>query len=186
MKNTLLSFIKSKTTRIIPTNCSYVWRSILQAREVIQKGAIWRVGDGALINIWERRLLPFTASSKVLSPQGSSDVVWVKKLLVPNSGIWDSDLLDRTFIPWEAEEIKRIHVCAHGQNDAYIWPLTPDGNYSVHSAYRMLAMDKFSGEPASLNSNSTNQVWKAVRKIRAPNKVRHFIWRAVKDFLPIK
>lgn len=98
----------------VPTNCSYAWRSILQATEVILKGAIWRVGDGASINIWEHRWLPNTASNKVLSPQGSANVVWVKELLVPNSGIWNLDLLDRTFIPWEAKEIKRIHVCAHG------------------------------------------------------------------------
>ena len=26
--------------------CSYAWRSILQARGVIEKGAIWRVGNG--------------------------------------------------------------------------------------------------------------------------------------------
>lgn len=35
----------------VPTNCSYAWRNILQAREVILKGSILRVGDGASINI---------------------------------------------------------------------------------------------------------------------------------------
>ena len=98
----------------VPTNCSYAWQSTLQAREVILRGAIWRVGDGASINIWEHRWLPFTTSSKVLSPRGNTNVVWVKELMVPNSSVWDLDLLDRTFIPCEAEEIKRIHVCAHG------------------------------------------------------------------------
>ena len=29
--------------------CSYAWRSILQARNVINKGAVWRVGDGSTI-----------------------------------------------------------------------------------------------------------------------------------------
>ena len=32
--------------------CSYAWRSILQARGVIEQGAIWRVGDGNLIDVW--------------------------------------------------------------------------------------------------------------------------------------
>ena len=149
----------------IPINCSYAWRSILQAREVILKGAIWRVGDGASIKIWEHRWLPSTPSGFVLSPKAGSDAVWVKELLVPNSGRWNSDLLERNFMPWEAEEIKRIHVCALGQNDAYIWPLTPDGNYSVRSAYRMLAMAKSSSEPASSCPTVTNQVWKGVWKI---------------------
>ena len=29
----------------IHPNCSFAWRSILQAREVINKGALWRVGN---------------------------------------------------------------------------------------------------------------------------------------------
>ena len=30
---------------------SYAWKSILQAREVIHKGAIWRIENGKAINI---------------------------------------------------------------------------------------------------------------------------------------
>ena len=33
---------------------SYAWRSIL-GRNVIQRGARWRVGDGKSINIWQHR-----------------------------------------------------------------------------------------------------------------------------------
>ena len=50
----------------------------------------------------------------------------------------------------------------------------------------MLAMAKSSGEPASSSLEATNQVWKGVWKIQASNRVRHFIWRAVKDSLPTK
>jgi len=36
----------------VPSKCSsYAWRSILQAREAIQKRAIWRVNDGASIKV---------------------------------------------------------------------------------------------------------------------------------------
>ena len=31
---------------------SYAWKSILKGREVIKKGALWRVGDGKQIRIW--------------------------------------------------------------------------------------------------------------------------------------
>ena len=50
----------------------------------------------------------------------------------------------------------------------------------------MLAMDKVSGELASSSLDSMNRVWKGVWKIRTPNKVRHFILRAVRDSLPMK
>ena len=35
----------------VPAKCLFAWRSIMQAREVIQKGAIWRVGDGLSIKV---------------------------------------------------------------------------------------------------------------------------------------
>ena len=31
--------------------CSYTWQSILQARYVINKGVVWRVGDGSTIDV---------------------------------------------------------------------------------------------------------------------------------------
>ena len=36
---------------IVQAKCSFAWWSIMQAREVIQKGAIWRVGDGLSIKV---------------------------------------------------------------------------------------------------------------------------------------
>lgn len=75
----------------------------MQAREVIQKGAIWRVGDGASIKVWDHRWLPDMSNSKVLSPRGTSPITLIKELLVPNSYRWGMDLLDSTFVPWEAE-----------------------------------------------------------------------------------
>ena len=33
-------------------SASYAWKSILKGREVIKKGALWRVGDGKQIRIW--------------------------------------------------------------------------------------------------------------------------------------
>ncbi|XP_075675103.1 putative mitochondrial protein AtMg00310 [Castanea sativa] len=50
--------------------CSYAWRSILQAhRRVIEDGAIWRVGDGQKIKVWEHRWLPDPNHRKINSPR---------------------------------------------------------------------------------------------------------------------
>ena len=67
-----------------------------------------------------------------------------------------------------------------------IWPLTPDGHYSVRSAYHMLSEDESRQEPGSSSSKNSHQVWKSIWKIRTPNKIRHFIWRAARDSLPTK
>ena len=36
---------------------SYAWKSILRGRDIIQRGALWRVGSGEKINIWQQRWL---------------------------------------------------------------------------------------------------------------------------------
>nr|POE60452.1 hypothetical protein CFP56_55256 [Quercus suber] len=112
--------------------CSFAW-SILQARDVINKGAVWRVGDACFIDIWDQ------ANSTIISPRNNSTVSHVKDLFYPGIRIWDSGLLERMFVPWEAELIKIIPVSEGCVEDLLIWPLTPDGNYSVRSAYCTLA-----------------------------------------------
>lgn len=37
---------------------SYAWKSILRGRDIIQRGAIWRIGSGEKINIWQQCWLP--------------------------------------------------------------------------------------------------------------------------------
>ena len=32
---------------------SYAWKSILRGRDIIKRGAIWRIGSGEKINIWQ-------------------------------------------------------------------------------------------------------------------------------------
>ena len=70
---------------IIPSRCPHAWHSILQAKDVILKGAVWRVGDGRSINIWEQRWVPNLSTSKVVSPRSNSHVTWVSELFLPNS-----------------------------------------------------------------------------------------------------
>jgi len=49
-----VSFLKAE----LGSNSSYVWRSLLKAREIILAGAKWKVGSGTLINIMGHQWLP--------------------------------------------------------------------------------------------------------------------------------
>ena len=111
----------------------------MQARDVINKGAIWRVGNnGELIDVWKHQWLPDPTCNKIVSPRASSPVTWVYDLFYPNTRIWDPGKLEGCFLPWEAELRGRIPVSEGWDEDILIWPLTSDGEYSVWSAYRML------------------------------------------------
>jgi hypothetical protein len=46
----------------------YVWRSLLSAKELLQEGLVWRIGDGKSIKIWQDRWIPMPISYTVQSP----------------------------------------------------------------------------------------------------------------------
>ena len=111
--------------------CSFAWRSILQARDVINKGAVWRVGNKESIKIWEHQWLQEHSNSKIVSPRTVSDVIFVKDLFLAGRRVWDPGLVHRLFLPWEADLICRIPVGEEPATDLLVWPLTPTGDYSV-------------------------------------------------------
>ena len=47
---------------------SYVWKSIISARDVIRRGMVWRVGTGESMRIKEERWLLDKANGFVISP----------------------------------------------------------------------------------------------------------------------
>jgi hypothetical protein len=49
---------------------SYAWRSICQARKVLEDGLLWRVGNGESIRIWDDKWLHSSFSHKVHTQLG--------------------------------------------------------------------------------------------------------------------
>ena len=82
--------------------------------------------------------------------------------------------------------IKLIPVSEGCVEDLLIWPSTSDKNYSIRSAYHMLAKEASSQDSDSSSMGGSQKVWKGIWKIRTPNKIRHFIWCATRDSLPTK
>ena len=92
----------------------------MQARDVINKGAISRVGNGELIDVWKHQWLPDPACSKIISPRASSSVTWVYDLFYPNIRIWDPWKFEGRFLPWEADLMGRIPVSEGWDEDILI------------------------------------------------------------------
>ena len=99
------SFMKAKELEF----GSYVWKSILKGREVIQIGARFQVGNGKSIKIWQHHWLPIKHPPLVTSPIIESiENATVDCLIDENTGKWDAKMLERILIPAEAELVKKI------------------------------------------------------------------------------
>jgi hypothetical protein len=121
------------------TRGSYAWQSILKARDVISRGAVWRVGNGESINIWRDRWLLEDHHRRIITP-GPNLLVHstVNELITKPQMVWDHSLIDSLFIPYDAEAIKHIPLSNHKHADKITWPGNMNGEYSVRSGYRFL------------------------------------------------
>ena len=62
--------------------------------------------------------------------------------------------------------------------------MSPDGEYSVKSGYRLLSSLGASDNPSSLDISHSKKIWKAIWNMKVPNRVKILLWRAGLDALP--
>ena len=123
----------------IPANSSYAWKSIMKGRNVIKRGAKWRIGLGRSVHISGENWLLNLSHPKVLSPPVKGrGVSLVADLIDPAFKEWKVNVIDNLFYDFEAAIIKNMHLCKNIQDDILIWPFNPDGVYFVKSGYRYL------------------------------------------------
>ena len=75
---------------------SYAWKSILIGRDVIQRGASWKVGDEKKkIRIWQVHWLPKKHPPHVSSyPLAKFENSMVDILIDPNRRQWNIEMID--------------------------------------------------------------------------------------------
>nr|POE97565.1 putative ribonuclease h protein [Quercus suber] len=115
-----------------------------------------------------------------------SSLAVVKDLFIAGTKMWNSGLIDQIFFPWEAESIKNMPVSFRTDKDLLTWPWTADGGYSVKSAYQILANEALSTQAGSSNPEASKILWSGIWKLKVPNKVKQFMWRASNESLPTK
>ena len=164
---------------------SYAWRSVLKARYLIAKGARYRVVNGQKVRIYQDCWLPSDGSSKVISsPSLLSADARVADIIDANLGWWNVYLLERVFQPFEAQKIKSIPLCLIPQEDTLIWPKTKYGQYSMKLGYQLLCAKELSGLASGSSNEVNRRIWSSLWRLKVPNKVKTFVWRACFESLP--
>ena len=159
---------------------SYVWRSIMVAKETIKVGSKWIIGNGRKVNIWCDRWLRLADSFKVLSPQGhNTKVVKVAQLIDNVTGTWKAELIKETFLPHEVDNILSIPLSPRLPKDSRVWAWSKNGFFKVRSAYEVpLKLLKTSTPRTSGDSSDkakAAEFCKGLWKIDCPNKIKHFL-----------
>ena len=147
------SFMEAKLGR----NPSYAWRSILAARDVLQKGMRWIIGNGKKVKIWDYKWLPTPISFKVCSPRRQGvDLEVVANLLDGEKGMWNIDKVKSIFLPHEANMVLGIPISPCLPDDSLIWAWTNNGRFKVRSAYGVALQVLKEGQQNRDKGNSLN------------------------------
>lgn len=165
---------------------SYGWRSIIHGRELLCKGLVRRVGNGASLRVWIDRWLEDDGyrapwiKNNFINPD-----LRVKELIDFRRRDWDAQKLEFHFFPEDVRRIK-LRKPVVSVDDFWIWKYNRSGDYSVKSGF-WLAMET---KKAFLILNaevhpSINPLKEQVWKLQTDPKIKVFLWKVLSGALPV-
>ncbi|KAL0415244.1 UNVERIFIED_CONTAM: Methyltransferase-like protein 22 [Sesamum latifolium] len=137
-------------------NPSFTWRSIIATKDIIKRGARWRVGTGQNINIWTDPWIPRSFCFKVVL---------------------------HTFLPMDSDAILGIPTSRFGQVDKWVWHHTDNGLFSVRGAY-FIAKEIEEEPHARPSSNRIDCNWNFIWNVVIRSKIQMFAWKACFNAIP--
>ena len=185
-------FYRVYKTRYFPTcsfmeaglgsNPSYVWRSLLETRDLIKAATVWKVGDGKSIKLEDHRWLPHPPK---FQPNANLSLR-VSDLFDPCTKQWHTHVLHTNFMQSTVEDIQRIDLRDTQSKDELLWKENKKGIFSVKTAYQVAIrqQQQEQGEPSS--TRDVRRMWNRIWQLHIPPKVRNFVWRACSDILPTR
>ena len=154
---------------------------------MVQRGSIWRIGNGEKVRIRGDNWLHDPYSRQVISPQKNfPNCTHVCALIDETILCWLEDRVRDELLPHEAEAVLSIPLSKRRPEDSLIWQRMKNGVYTTRSAYRMLAEIDTLSKPGQSNPAASNGIWKQIWSLNVPNKIKHFLWRACGEALPTK
>jgi hypothetical protein len=144
---------------------SFVWRSLLSSRDLLNDGLVWRIGDGSNVKIWQDRWLPTPITYSVQSPPRviPPDSL-VSAIIDQETHTWNIELINSIFMPDEAKVIASIPLCSSLPLDKLVWQGTTDGVFSVRSAYHMGMDSNTRGRGSASRVSQENRICKVISK----------------------
>jgi hypothetical protein len=166
---------------------SLAWHSILAAKDLIQDGLIWRIGNGKSVRIWGGKWIPCPTTFSVQSPVfvlGENSTV--SELFDREAGGWNVSLIRSIFERHEDDVICGLPMSRYNCPDRMIWRVTKTSDFTVQSAYFLEKERKVSEKGESSNRFGDDNYWRTLWGLKIPNAAKVFLWRACNNILPTK
>ncbi|XP_024014707.1 uncharacterized protein LOC112088547 [Eutrema salsugineum] len=171
------------TNILIAEECrrsSYIWKSILQGRDLLRKGMRFIIGDGTAVSFWYDPWLPLDPPRPPRPIEEIVNQCLVKDLFDEQSG-WNEREIQRLVVEEDAEIILSMRVNSRSEKDLLGWHYNKTGLYTVKSGYWLAAhTHKRILHPPSGNANLKQLIW----KLKIAPKIKHFLWRVVSSAIP--
>ncbi|XP_071722621.1 uncharacterized protein [Rutidosis leptorrhynchoides] len=159
-------------------NLSVIWKSILQSRDVLERGTRWRIGNGASVSVWNDPWIPDDGDYYVHPPMMKRmEDLQVKDLINEDATTWDATMIRGNFCDIDANRILRIHLPRVNCQDRLVRTETMNGYYSVKTGYRLAV--QYIGPSLAIEES---MMWRQIWRMHIPPKYREFLWRACKEF----
>ncbi|MFQ6626288.1 hypothetical protein Gotur_005883 [Gossypium turneri] len=101
--------------------CSYVWKSIWEAKAILAKGLCWKVGMGTNISINDDAWILDAVNFRLSTATNSMRDFKVNELIDSNNRLWKRELINITFTEEDVARILRIPLARTPHEDFLIW-----------------------------------------------------------------
>ena len=170
---------------------SFAWRSLMFGRELLKEGLVREVGDGRDTNVWcEKWIIDDVPKIPMYRQDSMVDLTLrISDLFVAGSCRWNVSLVRQTFTHEDAELILKVKPHSD-RKDSFKWGYTSNGNYySSQSGRKLLELLRERQQPLHVAVGLPpieKNLWKAIWKVKAPSKLKHFLWRVMAGAVPVK
>ncbi|KAL3622530.1 hypothetical protein CASFOL_033941 [Castilleja foliolosa] len=165
-------------------NSSWLWKDITSCRDLICKGAFFKVDINSTISIWNEPWIPslpgFIPDKSFILPN-ACNLNLLRDLMDSGSSSWKLETLKNIFQPDLVNEILKIQISPVNRLKTLLWSPSKSGKFSTRSAYLLSQSARF---PPLINNDDFN--WKNLWSCKLHNRLKLLLWRIVNNIIPCR
>ena len=158
---------------------SFIWRSLLEGRDLLKKGLHILIGDGNQTNIWTDSWLPtHPPRPPQRQTEDTTTHTTVNQLMHDHTRIWNKEVIEDLIVGEDATLIQKLRLSSQTFPNLLGWSYTKNGEYTVKSGYSLsthLPDQIHEFLPPLGSTEFKSSIW----KLKTEPKIRHFLWRII-------